>query len=318
MKLFKFNNLNIQNISYKPPKEDMVTNSMLSDCKYKEKSIDHSIKINLPLLKFLRLYKKKKICYFELELDETCDEIYNFFTDIDIFNINTIKDNYNLWFDANLEKDKLVYLENMYESIIDIKDNINTTIKFTIDINNCEIFDQYEKPIKLSQLKEKEKVLLTIVNKGLRFFQKYTYNEWQITKIRIYPDYLCLLNSDIDDESNDEYLSENGDNIEKDYNNLDLEKNISDTEILHYINENTHNTETETETENENNSDKETPENVNTSHNEINETTSDLESITDLNISDDNNKDIYKNELINKKKILLKKIQNIELEKKKI
>ena len=60
MKLFKFNNLNIQNIYYKPPKEDMTTNSMLSDCKYKEKSINHSIKINLPLLKFLRLYKKKK------------------------------------------------------------------------------------------------------------------------------------------------------------------------------------------------------------------------------------------------------------------
>ena len=47
----------------------------------------------------------------KLELSENDDQLYNFFTELDDFNINVIKNNYNLWFDSNIDDDDLIILE---------------------------------------------------------------------------------------------------------------------------------------------------------------------------------------------------------------
>ena len=200
MKTLTIDELNIGNLIYLPPKENTDTNSMLSNSKYKDTKKNHTLKINLPMLKFNRIFKKRKIYYLELQLNENNDDVYNFFSDLDEYNINMIKNNYNLWFDSNLDGQYLEQLEKMYDSIINPQNDNekNPTIRFSINLSECLVLDQYEKPMKISEIKENNQLLCTLKNKGLRFFHNICYHEWEVIKINIYPEYYCLLSSDVE------------------------------------------------------------------------------------------------------------------------
>ena len=49
---------------------------------------------------------------------------------------------------------------------------IKPSIKFLINLSECEIFDQYEKTIKFSDLKENSNLILTLKNNGFKIFSK--------------------------------------------------------------------------------------------------------------------------------------------------
>lgn len=184
-KVFKFDEINLKHFTYETPQKKGQTYFSNLSCK------NMPIHIISPKLKCLSSIKeiiKSKSSMLDVEVMNNDNSFYDFFTNLDLKNIQTTFNNSENWFDREIP---IELIEDMYKrSNKPIKKNGPPKMSFKLPIYKeqlqCPIYNQNNDLINIDNIEENAEVILCIHIKGLKILRSTYYCDIYISQIKMF------------------------------------------------------------------------------------------------------------------------------------
>jgi hypothetical protein len=172
--IIRYKNINLDKINYTKPTNQQ--NAYFGSIDYNEKSFN----IQTSNLKIVEI-KDKSI---KVSVDENDFSFYDMLVKLDDHNLSSTYKQSKEWFQKELPMD---VLETMYKRLSKpFKKDTVPIIEFKFHPKQkCQVYDQSNKQIELSELSDKTNIIGIISVKGLKFLKRDYYCECYLSQIKL-------------------------------------------------------------------------------------------------------------------------------------
>jgi hypothetical protein len=184
-KVFDFNEINLKHFTYEKPQKK--GQSYFSNLSCKNKPI-HIISPKLRCLSSIKDIIKNKSSLLEVEIMNNDYSFYDFFTNLDLKNIQTTFNNSNNWFDRQID---IELIEDMYKRTNkpikkDESHKMSFKLPFYKDQLQCPIYNQNNDLINVDNIEKNAEIILCIHIKGLKILRSTYYCDIYISQIKVF------------------------------------------------------------------------------------------------------------------------------------